>query len=517
MAYQPPPPQQQQAVVEHGREPCPDRILGEYMLMQLRDNRHEMSSGLMQCSRSSSPLWKAQHQHHPVLLDSTTQMTSVAHSAWVLWVGGCGTPTAGWRTHPRATRLLAHWRWVLSACFGFGGERHSATATTQSQRQKRLNVTAAVLVASEAAAPVRSRLNFCKTFPCTPPRLRILKHPPAPLPPPPSLNRPCAASPPASAATLQTGASCSRCLTAPACTCARRRTPSTPSWRGRSRAGSCRSGPASSRPSAPPCLAASCWCVRVCVCVCVSVWYTLVESGRVGCTVLQLVTCSRCCWEQQLLAPRQQVRSQLARSLGPTHAHAHTHTSTSPTRTPTPRLHSHPSPRSCVRTGCHWGAGHHAQQDDGGAPTRCPHAATPRHAPRCSRCAPTPALGPWAECGVGWRGCRRQHQQWRWGREQWRQRWWPVVLVHWRWWSGGLVGSWGVGMTANSEHNTVRAAPSPLVLYTLIIISPLLPHAHTLNLPTPQNKVASPNSSEPQTFAEEKFAPPPMPEGFKSH
>jgi hypothetical protein len=28
-AYPPPPPQQQQAVVEHGREPCPDRILGE--------------------------------------------------------------------------------------------------------------------------------------------------------------------------------------------------------------------------------------------------------------------------------------------------------------------------------------------------------------------------------------------------------------------------------------------------------------------------------------------------------
>ena len=28
MAYAPPPPQQQQAVVEHGREPCPDRILG---------------------------------------------------------------------------------------------------------------------------------------------------------------------------------------------------------------------------------------------------------------------------------------------------------------------------------------------------------------------------------------------------------------------------------------------------------------------------------------------------------
>jgi hypothetical protein len=28
-AYPPPPGQQQQAVVEHGREPCPDRILGE--------------------------------------------------------------------------------------------------------------------------------------------------------------------------------------------------------------------------------------------------------------------------------------------------------------------------------------------------------------------------------------------------------------------------------------------------------------------------------------------------------
>ncbi|GBF93449.1 mitochondrial import inner membrane translocase subunit-like [Raphidocelis subcapitata] len=29
MAYAPPPPQQQQAVVEHGREPCPDRILDD--------------------------------------------------------------------------------------------------------------------------------------------------------------------------------------------------------------------------------------------------------------------------------------------------------------------------------------------------------------------------------------------------------------------------------------------------------------------------------------------------------
>jgi hypothetical protein len=29
MAYPPPPPQQQQTVVEHGREPCPDRILDD--------------------------------------------------------------------------------------------------------------------------------------------------------------------------------------------------------------------------------------------------------------------------------------------------------------------------------------------------------------------------------------------------------------------------------------------------------------------------------------------------------
>ena len=35
--------------------------------------------------------------------------------------------------------------------------------------------------------------------------------------------------------------------------------------------------------------------------------------------------------------------------------------------------------------------------------------------------------------------------------------------------------------------------------------------------PRAQGKVASPSSSEPQTFAEEKFAPPPMPESFKSH
>lgn len=32
-----------------------------------------------------------------------------------------------------------------------------------------------------------------------------------------------------------------------------------------------------------------------------------------------------------------------------------------------------------------------------------------------------------------------------------------------------------------------------------------------------KSQVASPSSSEPQTFAEEKFAPPPMPESFKGH
>ncbi|KIY95069.1 import inner membrane translocasesubunit Tim17 [Monoraphidium neglectum] len=32
-----------------------------------------------------------------------------------------------------------------------------------------------------------------------------------------------------------------------------------------------------------------------------------------------------------------------------------------------------------------------------------------------------------------------------------------------------------------------------------------------------KSKVASPSSSEPHTFSDDKFAPPPMPEGFKSH
>ena len=47
-------------------------------------------------------------------------------------------------------------------------------------------------------------------------------------------------------------------------------------------------------------------------------------------------------------------------------------------------------------------------------------------------------------------------------------------------------------------------------------------HSHTRNPPTPpplalsQDKVASPSSSDPHTYHEESFKPPPMPDSFKS-
>lgn len=80
----------------------------------------------------------------------------------------------------------------------------------------------------------------------------------------------------------------------------------------------------------------------------------------------------------------------------------------------------------------------------------------------------------------------------------------------WSWFSGGEDKVWGGGRIS---------------LYTTVccVACAQIPKCITSNRPrqTPlpfavQAKVASPSSSEPHTFSEDKFAPPPMPEGFKS-
>lgn len=70
-----------------------------------------------------------------------------------------------------------------------------------------------------------------------------------------------------------------------------------------------------------------------------------------------------------------------------------------------------------------------------------------------------------------------------------------------------MTGSWMPLSTCSSILLRQRASypPPPTTTHT---------HTHPFN---PQNKVATPSSSEVHTFSDDKFAPPPMPDGFKSH
>lgn len=225
MAGLPPPPPQQQAVVEHGREPCPDRILGG--CGSGRRRARDPCPGARCRARAalcpaSVRLWMQPQENlpartAPVPAASPSHITTPPrlHAATDDIGGAFGMGALGgglWHTY----------RGLKNSPKGY---KIAGTLEVRPRvrRGPTQTVVAYMLLSTWPAAPLRaSTAAACEHTRCGGVGMACrLNTVPASAPAPAPLRR-CAARARASAAILPTGASCFRCLTAPACTSAKR-------------------------------------------------------------------------------------------------------------------------------------------------------------------------------------------------------------------------------------------------------------------------------------------------------